>query len=273
MKMYCLLLLLVLFGKTEASSFGLLNPEKIHSSKKETLMEYLEDFPVKNYRVYHTKQPGYFYVDAVDDTIKDTLKRKEAWQPFLHKYISLYALPGSTVVDVGAHVGTYTAVMARAVKDGRVVAIEPQPKLFRELVMNMALNQAINVDFYWAGAGSRVGEIELSPLASRNEGSTPLAGGTGMYVDLITIDSLNLKNVSFIKIDAVSMENEILDGARETIAKSKPVIVVEIMGEFSYETATSEIKSRIDETIKKLHSFGYTTHRVSPHDYLALPIK
>ena len=35
--------------------------------------------------------------------------------------------PGTTVVDVGANIGTHTVPFSRWVGDGRVIAIEAQP--------------------------------------------------------------------------------------------------------------------------------------------------
>lgn len=272
LKTVCFSLLVGLLTSAQANSFDGVRPESIHSSEKEKILNFINAFPLKNYRVYHTKQPGYFYVDAIDDVIKNTLRHKAAWEPFMHKQIALYARPGTTAVDIGAHVGTYTVVMSRAVgPEGKVIAIEPQPKLFRELVLNMGLNKATNVDFYFAAAAEREGRIELSPLVPKNEGSTGLVGGTGEYVDLITLDSLNLENVGFIKIDTEWMENAVLDGAKQTIERNKPAIVIEIMGGFSYDLAPPEVKTRIEGTIKKLDSMGYAAYRITTHDYLALP--
>jgi hypothetical protein len=46
-------------------------------------------------------------------------------------------------------------------------------------------------------------------------------------VDVITLDSLNLSNISMIKIDVENHENEVLRGGKQTILNNKPIIFVE----------------------------------------------
>jgi hypothetical protein len=46
-------------------------------------------------------------------------------------------------------------------------------------------------------------------------------------VPLITIDSLELNRLDFIKIDVEGMEEEVLDGAKESIMKNHPIMLIE----------------------------------------------
>jgi Methyltransferase FkbM domain len=46
-------------------------------------------------------------------------------------------------------------------------------------------------------------------------------------VQAISIDSLKLPRIDFIKIDVEGMEMEALSGAAESIARSKPALLVE----------------------------------------------
>ncbi|NBR78651.1 MAG: FkbM family methyltransferase, partial [Alphaproteobacteria bacterium] len=55
----------------------------------------------------------------------------------------------------------------------------------------------------------------------------------GDQAELRTIDSFGFRNVSLLKIDVESLEDQVLDGARETILESKPVILAEIQGGLS----------------------------------------
>lgn len=154
---------------------------------------------------------------------------------------------------------------------GTVFAFEPQPKIFRELFLNMALNELSNIWFFYGGVGDKMGQIELSPIVQGNEGGTGLWGGTGKFVPLVTIDSLNLKNVSLMKIDVEGQENAVLDGAKETILRERPVILIEIMGGHDADTAPPEIRQKIQHTIQKLEDLNYSVHKIVTHDYLAVP--
>src|SRR5687768_378891 len=49
--------------------------------------------------------------------------------------------PGDTVIDVGANIGSITLALADAVgPSGRILSIEPHPRLFRSLTANIARN-------------------------------------------------------------------------------------------------------------------------------------
>jgi len=53
---------------------------------------------------------------------------------------------GMNVIDIGAHIGAYTILVAEKVgKDGKVIAIEPEPKNYEQLLKNIQLNHFENV--------------------------------------------------------------------------------------------------------------------------------
>jgi hypothetical protein len=137
----------------------------------------------------------------------------------------------------------------------------------------MAINGLHNISFYWAGAGDRNGSIELGPLNETNEGGSGLYGGTGQVVQLLAIDSLELSNVSLIKIDVEGMEEQVLDGARKTILANRPIIIIEIMGGHDFGTATREVRQKILHTIDKLEQLGYQVKQLWHHDWIAIPSK
>ena len=62
---------------------------------------------------------------------------------------------------------------------------------------------------------------------------------------MITIDSLNLKRLDFMKIDVEGMEVEALKGAKETLARCLPQLVIE------------KIKVEEHLLIKLLNPLGY----------------
>lgn len=246
--------------------------QKLHGQNREQMIDLIRSFPATSYQLFSVPKNGYFYLDGIDDFIKTHLKRGQTWERHIQKLIRQYARPGSTVLDIGAHIGTHTLTLAQAVgPEGQVLAFEPQPKLFRELFLNMAMNGLHNISFYWAGAGDREGSIELGPLNATNEGGSGLGGGTGQIVQLITIDSLQLSNVSMIKIDVEGMEEQVLDGARETILANRPIIIIEIMGGHDFGTATKEVRQMILHTIDKLEQLGYQVKQLWGHDWIALP--
>lgn len=246
--------------------------QKIHRDQTNYIIQFIREFPQESYKSHYVRDQGCFYLDNVDDYIKSLLRNGISWELNLTKLMKQKIPLGSTAIDIGAHIGTHTIALSEAVGPlGRVIAFEPQPKLFRELFMNMALNGASNVEFCWAGVGDHVGQVELGPIKLGNEGGSSLNGGTDQFVSLITLDSLDLNNVSLIKIDVEGMENAVIDGARETLLRNKPTLFIEILGGVDFHKATPEQLLQIQVTISKLNALNYNVFNLDTHNYLAVP--
>lgn len=246
--------------------------QKLYGQDRQQMIELIQSFPLASYQLFSVPKSGYFYLDGIDDLIKSFLKRGEVWEGHIQNLIHQYGRPGSVVLDIGAHIATHTLTMAQAVgSEGQVLAFEPQPKIFRELFLNMAVNQVHNTSFYWAGVGDHEGSIELGPLHASNEAGSGLYGGTKQFVPLLTIDSLRLSNVSLMKIDVEGMEDQVLDGAKNTILSNHPIIIIEIMGGSDFGTASPEVRQKILHTIGKLEQMGYQVSQLWRHDWIAIP--
>lgn len=259
------IVIFALLTLTTAYSNEPVNFEKIHCENPKEIVEFIRNFPEKDYKLYNVSGIGSFYIDKSGDHIKSHVVRGAIWEYKIHQHIKQYVKPGTIAIDIGAHIGTHTIVMGQAVgANGAVLAFEPQPKIFRELCMNLAHNNIRNVDLFWMALGDKKGQLELRPLKEGNEGATSfLEGkGNGQFVEMTNLDSLNLNNVSLIKIDVGLMESDVIDGAISTIQRNRPVIIADIQG------------PRQDITKEKLKNLGYNVTRIgccSSRDYLALP--
>jgi FkbM family methyltransferase len=140
--------------------------------------------------------------------------------------------PGDLVVEAGANFGAHTLAMAKMVGDqGGIIAFEPQRLVFQAMVANVALNSLANVVTVQAGLGAYQGTIKvpvLDPAKGHNFGGFNISNhNLGEEVPVRTIDSLNLNRCRLIKVDVEGMECEVLEGARNTIARLRPVLYVE----------------------------------------------
>lgn len=230
----------------------------------------IEAFPFDQYDVCNVPQLGSFYIDRIEDCIKGFLKKGRIWEPTLENLIKKYVVPNSTVIDIGAHIGTHTLTLSRcAGKLGKVYAFEPQMKIYREFVMNLKLNGCNNVIAYRAAVGNSTGVVEMMKAATGNEGGTGFGKG-GDFVRIFPIDQLALEdNISFIKLDVENTEYQVLLGARNTIAKNRPVILLEIMG--NYECLPRKSPEWVTKTIQLLNEMGYTVNHLGGDDYIAMP--
>lgn len=232
----------------------------------------LKTFPKAFYKIYTIDGLGSFYIDSRVDLIKNQLTAGRAWEDNFIPLLKQYITPGTTVIDIGAHIGTHTLSMSRLVGEkGRVIAFEPQIKLYSELVMNMVLNDCKNVTAYRCALGDSFKSIEMNPSMAGNEGAT-LIGKGGDKAEMITLDSLNLTHVSFIKIDVENFEYEVLLGAKETILRNRPYIILEIMGN-TYNPILNR-DERVRQTIAMLEQLGYSLKYIegSWSDWLATPM-
>lgn len=232
----------------------------------------IEKFPVDHYERYAINGPSYFYLDPEQDIIKDYLRVGATWEPNIQALMQKYVKQGTNVIDVGAHIGTHTVFLANLLNNtGEVWAFEPQKKIFMELNANLLANKASKVHALRMALGDHHGKASLSKAAAGNEGHTAVGQG-GDDASMVRLDDMHISNVSLIKIDVEGYEDRVLDGARQTISASKPVIFIEIQGGAPLEVASKEERERIRVTITKLKSMGYQVSRIGKSDYLALPL-
>lgn len=231
----------------------------------------LDFFPAVNYKIYKINGLGSFYIDGIRDTIKNYLRDGNIWESHLQEIMQKYIKPGSTVIDIGAHMGSHTVFMSKiAGNQGQVIAFEPQNKLFSELVMNLKLNECRNVTVCRCAIGQHISQIQMEPASPGNEGGT-LIGSGGDIAQMITLDSLKLKNVSFIKIDVENFEEEVLQGAITTIDKNRPYILIEIMGNYNNNIPDRDAKTK--KVISLLEGMRYSVRHINGCDWLAIPLK
>lgn len=209
------------------------------------------------------------------DLLGGHIKRGDPWEPHFTKLVKATVAEGAQVIDVGANFGLNTVVLAHAVgPSGVVVAIEPLRVIFQQLCGNCFLNGLPNVLTLNAAVGATSGIVEMNPVnyfaENWNFGDNQVGKG-GERVQMITLDSLGLSQVSFVKIDAQGSELEILQGARQTIFTARPVIFIEIE-----ESQLQNRGSSGQQVIECLKSLGYLLIHIQndyPVDYVCLPIE
>lgn len=154
-------------------------------------------------------------------------------------FISHFVKPGDVVIDGGANMGAITIPLAQMVGDnGHVYAFEPQRHIRHILCGNIALNNLYNVTveerplwehpyaFLWTPKSKREWyEVPDQHMAGveMSEEETP----DGDPTIGTTIDCLELERLDFIKLDIEGAEPRALRGAKKTIEKCQPVMLIE----------------------------------------------
>jgi FkbM family methyltransferase len=145
---------------------------------------------------------------------------------------------GRTFVDIGAFIGTHSIFFARFCGAGRVFAFEPNPRSRAALERNIArhgLNASIHVKS--CALGPARGRGVLCEPKSANGGSTTVRASrrhaATSEIEDVAIEPLDAMipddaDVGLIKIDVEGAEVGVLRGADRVIARSLPVLSIEI---------------------------------------------
>ncbi len=172
-------------------------------------------------------------------------------------FLALHVFPtlpkAGTCVDIGANIGNHS--LAFAPHFARVIALEPHPRTFRLLELNVEL--ATNVTPLNVGASTESAVITVSqdPLnyAATSIGKAGAAGAVKVQFRLVRLDDIAeiaaAESIPFIKIDVEGHEKEALSGGEVTIRKHKPLIVLEVL--------PADIEDGTSAAVELLKSFGY----------------
>jgi FkbM family methyltransferase len=140
-----------------------------------------------------------------------------------------YIAPGAVVLDAGANIGNHTIFFAMICGAREVHSFEVMRETFKLLERNVRLNQLQNVRLHNLGLGSRAGRADLAHFGQGNIGGASIeSAGTGGAYEIVTVDSLELPALDFLKIDVEGAHLDVLNGARETLARCRPRIWVEL---------------------------------------------
>jgi len=169
--------------------------------------------------------------------------------------------------DVGAHVGWYSMLAAKNIKQGCIHCFEPNPDNIKFIKQHININQFNNIHHHSYALSSTIGEKKFD--AKQQQGS--LSDNGNLTVTTITADQFisNYTDLSheivpdLIKVDIEGAELEFLKGAINLLSEQKPTLVLSAHG----------YKKR-DLCIEFLNSIDYNfQHLVSNHqegDYVFL---
>ena len=129
-------------------------------------------------------------------------------------------------LDVGANKGWHTGIMSG--QFDRVYAFEPDYASYTDLIARAERNvYPFNKCVMDGGGLARVAKVE----SGRKLSSTYYHIDPDGDIPVICIDSLGLNNCDLVKISVEGAELLVLRGARNTITKNKPVLIIERDGQ------------------------------------------
>jgi FkbM family methyltransferase len=141
---------------------------------------------------------------------------------------------GGTAVDIGANQGVFAFALAAVAQ--RVVCFEPNPdyaRFARRMLRGRAEVHALALadkpgrgTFYVPHADDGM-VLHLAGSLKRTHAQFRTI--ETREVEIRTLDAFALADVRFIKADVEGSEREVLEGARATIARERPAILLELL--------------------------------------------
>jgi FkbM family methyltransferase len=151
-----------------------------------------------------------------------------------------------SAIDVGKHCGFWSFYLGGNFK--KVYAFEPV-EIFREFFKKNIPHE--NVELLPVALGNENSFVSMN-VELENTGATHVSNKTdGLNkVELKKLDDYEFTDIDFIKIDVEGYENQVVLGAKETLLRNKPIIIVEQKG-FSDRLNETQF-----EAIDTLKSYG-----------------
>jgi FkbM family methyltransferase len=174
------------------------------------------------------------YADAQETGITPHLALDGYWESWITLVLARTVRPGWHCLDVGANHGYYTLVMADAAgPEGRVVPVEPTPRLVELLRQTLDVNGFPDVDVVAKAASDSDGEALQLVIPARRSMNASLRAEVGdsdeaVRVESVTIDSItrDWPRVDLIKIDVEGAEESVWRGMQRTIADHAGIVVL-----------------------------------------------
>lgn len=147
---------------------------------------------------------------------------------------------GDHVIDAGAGVGEYTILASKMVgKNGKIIAIEASEEPFRYLRRNAKSSPYKNILAVRCAVSDKNGKIELFRPARTSFVDSIVKSWTGptvrYLVKSVTVDELvrklKIKKLDLVKLDIEGAELLALHGAKRTLSKLRPKVIIETHGE------------------------------------------
>lgn len=204
--------------------------------------------------------------------------RRGAWTEPELDLIPHAVRSGETAIDIGANFGLYSYHLSRAVgASGKVYSFEPIPftaATFRLIARALRFR---NVELRAKGCGERAGEVTFTvPVMDTGAISAGLVhmgrnddragketharfGKTKPVVcPVVAIDEelAHVENVSLIKCDIEGADLYAMRGARKTLEKHKPTVIIEINPWF-----LEGFGLKVDDVVGFFAELGYACYR------------
>ena len=189
-------------------------------------------------KLVHINNKKYeLFVISNDRYITPTLANGYEWDGWMRTDVEKHYKAGTDILDIGANIGYNTLLFSDY---GPVHSFEPvYHQIVNKNCQSNSLNHKVSVYPCALSDKQELKEIFLPPRERVSNTYTNYGGtsfhhegdmkGRSLFVDCTRLDDVYTGTPSIIKIDVEGHELKVLEGARETLEKHKPSILVELL--------------------------------------------
>jgi FkbM family methyltransferase len=198
------------------------------------------------------------YLHPQGDVVCDNIAKHVPAEEHLVDYFNKLIKPTDVIVEGGVHVGVHTVRFSQLANQGHIYSFEASRRNYNLASLTLQNNNIENVTLYNQALYSKNTTMYLAESWTPDQDSitgTP----TNTSIDAVTIDSLQLPKVDFIKLDIEGGELDALHGAAQTLIQHKPIITFEYLEHLGHKSPISFLKEN-----------GYDVFKIDTHwDYIA----
>lgn len=212
----------------------------------------------RSFRVPVIRGAGYHNVTPAEDWMSDLLA-------------GALAAKSGAVIDVGMNVGQTLLKLASLDPERRYLGFEPNPLCYYVCHQLVTQNRLTACSLFPLGLSDVTGTLELYMDGDYASGASLLSEfrenkakylKQRMNVAVFAGDAVDalrsVEAIAIVKLDIEGAELEAIKGLRKTLARTKPLIVLEILPVYSLDTTTGAYrKKRQDELSAELRNLGY----------------
>lgn len=228
-----------------------------------------------NRMLISTTWGGRLLVPADDISLMPELVANGTYDAPFTAFVQRNIKPGDTVIDVGAHVGLFTLLLAYSVWDtGRVIAYEPCPRMLELLRDNVGMGWlGDRVEIVAKAAAATSGSLSfLAPTRYTMTGSLrPVEHLLTTQDRVDTVDRIEVEaepidvhvgrfeQIDLIKIDVEGAENQVFTGMEQLLASG-------VVRRVSFELAREHMGDEwtpFTERLRGLEADGWTFSTIS----------
>jgi FkbM family methyltransferase len=164
-------------------------------------------------------------------------------------------------IDIGANIGTHTVYLSG--KFQRVHSFEPNPMIHHVLSANIALNKLDGVTAHRVALSDNDEVLTYAQDTSGNLGGSCFsrdANAKGVAMELKRADRFIFdelapgERVAFVKIDVEGLEDKVVAGLADLLARDKPLVICEIAGAERGRKVAATLKSAGYPFLYEIHN-------------------